>query len=353
MTRVAIERLTKRFDDTLAVDALDLEIGDHEFVSLLGPSGCGKTTTLRCIAGFEEPTSGRIAFDGVDVVDRFPEERNIGMVFQNYALFPHMTVRENLAFGLEMRGVASAEIERRTRRALEVVQLGDFGHRYPRQLSGGQQQRVALARAIVIEPAILLLDEPLANLDAKLREEMRFFIRGLQQEVGITTVYVTHDQGEAMVMSDRIVVMFEGVADQIGPPQEIYNRPATRRVASFIGQSNFVAAEVVAREDPDHVRLTTPLGPMRARFSGETPPGAKFDLVLRPEAVAVTDDAGGDNTFRGRLEERYFLGNQLACRLRTEDGELMSLVAPPWLAAEVGAELVGHFAADRTWLVAR
>ena len=212
MTKLTIEGLSKRFGEVVAVDKLDLEIEDGELISLLGPSGCGKTTTLRCIAGFETPTAGRILFDGTEVTGLEPERRNIGMVFQNYALFPHMTVTENLAFGLEMRKLAKREIGQRIDRVLETVQLTGYGDRYPRQLSGGQQQRVALARALVIEPSILLLDEPLANLDAKLRQEVRFFIRSLQKSVGITTVYVTHDQAESMVISDRIVVMFDAVA---------------------------------------------------------------------------------------------------------------------------------------------
>ena len=210
MTRLTLASLQKHYGAIAAVKGIDLDVAEGELVSLLGPSGCGKTTTLRCVAGFELPTGGLISFDSADVTMLPPERRDIGMVFQNYALFPHMDVRENLRFGLQMRKVPSAEVERRVDAVLAMVQLGGMGDRYPRQLSGGQQQRVALARALVIEPKLLLLDEPLANLDAKLRDEMRFFIRSLQKRVGITTLYVTHDQAEAMVMSDRIVVMFDG-----------------------------------------------------------------------------------------------------------------------------------------------
>ncbi|SLN68241.1 ABC transporter ATP-binding protein [Roseisalinus antarcticus] len=217
MAEVSITSLVKRYGDALAVDDLTLTAADGQFVSLLGPSGCGKSTTLKCIAGFEEITSGTIAFDGRDISGDLPEDRDIGMVFQSYALFPHMTVRGNLAFGLEMRRVGRAEMARRVDAALEMVQLVPYADRYPSELSGGQQQRVALVRALVIEPKILLLDEPLANLDAKLRDEMRTFIRDLQQRVGITTVYVTHDQSEAMTMSDRVVVMFAGRIAQAAP----------------------------------------------------------------------------------------------------------------------------------------
>ncbi|MBP0649502.1 ABC transporter ATP-binding protein, partial [Mycobacterium tuberculosis] len=230
MTEVTIRSLTKLFGSARAVDSISLTIPDGHFVSLLGPSGCGKTTTLMMIAGFLGADGGDILFDNQNVVKEPAEKRDIGMVFQNYALFPHMTVAQNLAFGLEMRKVPRADIKARCARVLDMVQLAGFEARYPRQLSGGQQQRVALARALVIEPRILLLDEPLANLDAKLREEMRFFIRDLQKRVGITTVYVTHDQSEAMTMSDTVVVMFGGRIAQAGAPAEIYERPANRMV---------------------------------------------------------------------------------------------------------------------------
>lgn len=353
MTRLAIEGLTKRFGEVAAVDSLDLAIADHEFISLLGPSGCGKTTTLRCIAGFESPSAGRITFDGTDIVERLPEDRNIGMVFQNYALFPHMTVRENLTFGLEMRKIPATDARSRIDKVLGIVQLDGLGDRYPRQLSGGQQQRVALARAIVIEPAILLLDEPLANLDAKLREEMRFFIRSLQQDVGITTVYVTHDQGEAMVMSDRIVVMFDGRVHQVGAPTAIYDRPASRQVASFIGQSNFIAAKVQGSEGGGLYHLDTVLGPLRSRFTGELPIGSEVDLVLRPEAVELTREqaVNGTNVVQAELTERYFLGHTLACRLRTDDGSILTVQAPPWLDLDVGGHIGCRFAPERTWLI--
>jgi len=260
MTRLVIERLEKRFGNVAALKSLSLRVEEGELISLLGPSGCGKTTTLRCVAGFEQPDAGEILFDAQNITQLPPERRDIGMVFQNYALFPHMTVSQNLAFGLEMRKVSQANVAERVKQALRMVQLEAMLDRYPRQLSGGQQQRVALARALVIEPRMLLLDEPLANLDASLREEMRFFIRDLQQRVGITTLYVTHDQSEAMVMSDRVVVMFSGEIAQVGPPRDLYARPASREVAQFIGRTQFVSGTVLARRDAAHVELDTPLG---------------------------------------------------------------------------------------------
>src|SRR5262245_3310916 len=233
MSSFTIRKLTKVYGAVAAVQSFDLEVAEGEFVSLLGPSGCGKTTTLRCLAGLETPTSGHIAFGERDVTWLAPEKRSIGMVFQNYALFPHLTVAENIGFGLNMRGIRGAEARGKVDAVMEIVQLGGFHARHPRELSGGQQQRVALARALVVEPALLLLDEPLANLDAKLRDEMRVFIRSLQRRVGITTLYVTHDQAEAMTVSDRVVVMFGGHIHQIGSPRDIYFRPATRDVANF------------------------------------------------------------------------------------------------------------------------
>jgi len=238
MAQVTLNRLTKKYDDTLVVKEISLKVMDGEFFSLLGPSGCGKTTILRMIAGFIFPTSGSIFIDDKDLSQVPANRRNTGMVFQNYALFPHMTVFENVAFGLQTRKVAKTEIRDRVRRAIELVGLSGLEHRPAPQLSGGQQQRVALARAVVIEPGILLLDEPLSNLDAKLREETRDQIRDLQKRLGITAIYVTHDQEEALAMSDRIAVMESGKCLQIGPPEVIYRQPANRFVASFIGNMN-------------------------------------------------------------------------------------------------------------------
>jgi putative spermidine/putrescine transport system ATP-binding protein len=243
-----LEGLAKSYGATVAVEAVDLEVGHGEFVSLLGPSGCGKTTILRMIAGLIEPTAGRIHLGGEDITERPVHKRNLGYVFQSYALFPHMTVAENVAFGLRRRGRPEAEITRRVDRALELVHLQGLGARLPRALSGGQQQRVALARAIVTEPTVLLLDEPLSNLDALLRDAMRVELKRLQQELGITTIFVTHDQAEALTLSDRIAVLNKGRLEQMGAPREIYHRPTTPFVAGFIGRSNFLRGRVSGTE---------------------------------------------------------------------------------------------------------
>jgi putative spermidine/putrescine transport system ATP-binding protein len=248
MAFLELEKLTKSFGAHNAVDGLTLSVEKGEFVALLGPSGCGKTTTLQMIAGFVEPTSGAIRLGGRDLLAIKPAKRGLGIVFQSYALFPHMTVAENVGFGLEMQGVGAAERRTRVGETLELVGLGAFASRFPRQMSGGQQQRVALARALVIRPQILLLDEPLSNLDAKLREGMQIELRQIQRTVGTTTILVTHDQAEAMALSDRIVVMNQGKAEQIGPPHEAYERPATPFVANFLGKTNLVNGTSVRPE---------------------------------------------------------------------------------------------------------
>ena len=248
MAFLELETLTKSVGTHNAVDGLTLGVETGEFVALLGPSGCGKTTTLQMIAGFVEPTSGSIRLAGKDLLAIKPAKRGLGIVFQSYALFPHMTVAENVGFGLEMQGVAAAERKTRVAETLELVGLGAFTTRFPRQMSGGQQQRVALARALVIRPQVLLLDEPLSNLDAKLREGMQIELRQIQRTVGTTTILVTHDQAEAMALSDRIVVMNQGKAEQIGPPHEAYERPATPFVANFLGKTNLVGGASVRPE---------------------------------------------------------------------------------------------------------
>jgi len=248
MAFLELEKLTKSFGAHIAVDGLTLSVEKGEFMALLGPSGCGKTTTLQMIAGFVEPTSGAIRLGGKDLLAIRPAKRGLGIVFQSYALFPHMTVAENVGFGLEMQSVGAAERRTRVGETLELVGLGAFASRFPRQMSGGQQQRVALARALVIRPQILLLDEPLSNLDAKLREGMQIELRQIQRTVGTTTILVTHDQAEAMALSDRIVVMNQGKAEQIGPPHEAYERPATPFVANFLGKTNLVNGTSVRPE---------------------------------------------------------------------------------------------------------
>jgi putative spermidine/putrescine transport system ATP-binding protein len=347
MTEVSILSLVKRYGDHAAVDDITLKVKQGEFVSLLGPSGCGKTTTLKCLAGFEAADDGQILFDGHDVAHLPPERRDIGMVFQNYALFPHMTVAQNLAFGLQMRKVSRSEIKRRVDAALELVQLSGLGARYPRELSGGQQQRVALARALVIEPKILLLDEPLANLDAKLRDEMRTFIRELQRRVGITTIYVTHDQAEAMTMSDTVVVMFAGRIAQAADPETIYDRPANRAVAAFVGQANILSCTM-----PDPADATSGL----KTAGGAIPiPNAlaqeKFtsiDIMARPEAIAIVEASDPRTHLTGKVTHRYFHGAFVDYRIALADTVLAVQAVPP---ARFGVgEMVGLILdSERLW----
>ncbi|MCL5776259.1 ABC transporter ATP-binding protein [Limibaculum sp. FT325] len=307
-----------------------LEIPEGAFVTLLGPSGCGKTTTLRMIAGLLDPSEGEIAIKGRRVNEVPIHKRNLGLVFQNYALFPHRTVAENVAFGLRYRGVAREDIRRRVAEALALVQLPDLGHRYPRELSGGQQQRVALARAIVIEPDVLLLDEPLSALDANLREDMRVELKRIQHRLGITTVFVTHDQGEALAMSDRIVVMSAGRVEQAGPPEEVYNTPATEFVARFLGASNILGARVAAAGDgevvldADHFgRITLP--PERARGVG---PGARAKLVIRAEKLGLSPPGAppGDGiSIDGRIETVDYQGQVARYFVRVGDTQLQAI----------------------------
>ena len=312
MSFLDLDRVSKRFGDHVAVDDLRLGVDKGEFVALLGPSGCGKTTTLQMIAGFVELTSGAIRLDGRDLADISPAKRGLGIVFQSYALFPHMTAAENVAFGLEMRGVGRTERDARVREALAMVGLTGFAERYPRRMSGGQQQRVALARALVIRPNVLLLDEPLSNLDAKLREEMQIELRQIQRNLGTTTVLVTHDQIEAMALSDRIVVMNQGRVEQIGTPQETYERPASAFVSHFLGKTNEFAAEI-ERSGPSP-RLVAGSGAWPA------PPGlsGRVTIAVRPEKVTFGD--GADAGLSGRVVTRIFQGNHWLFQCETERG---------------------------------
>ena len=341
MTEVSIEKLTKDYGQGPAVNAISLKIAEGEFISLLGPSGCGKTTTLKMIAGFEDATAGAIRFDGRDVVNVAVEKRDIGMVFQNYALFPHMTVEQNLAFGLEMRKIPKPQIREKIAKVLDMVQLAGYAERYPRQLSGGQQQRVALARALVIEPKILLLDEPLANLDAKLREEMRVFIRDLQRRVGITTVYVTHDQAEAMTMSDRVVVMFGGRIAQIGTPSDIYERPANLEVAEFVGQVNIVRGKVGGG------LVSTAFGDVPV--AGGHADGTELMLALRPEAVELLPVNSGATGVPAKVLSSYYSGSLVDYRLELSNGATVSVQTFPRTRFADGEQVLVHAPADRFW----
>ncbi|MGZ0050534.1 ABC transporter ATP-binding protein [Brevibacillus gelatini] len=313
MSSVTLDHVHKRFGKAKGVEDVHIHIESGEFFTFLGPSGCGKTTTLRMIAGFYYPTEGQIRFGSKEVTSVPPHKRNTGMVFQNYALFPHMTVFENIAFGLQVRSVGKAEIKERVERIMKLVRLEGYGERRIDQLSGGQQQRVALARALVIEPQILLLDEPLSNLDAKLREETRFEIKRLQLELGITTIYVTHDQAEAMSMSDRIMVMQGGVVQQVGTPHEIYHRPVNRFVASFIGETNLWAGTVVGRDQAEvHVRISS--GQVLCGLAKNASPKARLavgepvTLSIRPEAVQESSERVGMNIVAGTVVLSEFTG---------------------------------------------
>ena len=285
---VLLDRVTKRFGAVTAVDDLSVAIRDGEFFSMLGASGCGKTTTLRMIAGFEFPTSGTISLDGVPVETVPAYQRNVNTVFQSYALFPHMTVNENIAFGLQMQKINATDIQRRVRDALALVQLTGYGERRPKQLSGGQQQRVALARALVNHPKVLLLDEPLGALDLKLRKEMQIELKRLQQEVGITFIYVTHDQEEALTMSDRIAVMHAGKMLQIGTPTEIYERPATRYVADFIGEANFLDGTITGRDGAYTVVTLADGLVLPGVAAGPLTDGSAVTIAVRPEKLRLT-----------------------------------------------------------------
>jgi spermidine/putrescine ABC transporter ATP-binding subunit len=307
---IELRDVSKRFGDAAAVTALSLSVPKGEMVSLLGPSGCGKTTTLNLVAGFLQPDEGTILIGGKPVHDQPPYRRNLGMVFQNFALFPHLTVFQNVAFGLRMRGDRPAEIERRVREALAMVELSGFDNRYRGELSGGQSQRVALARAIVVEPIALLLDEPFSALDANLREQMRSEVRAIQQRIGITTIFVTHDQSEALAMSDRVVVMSRGRIEQAGTPQEIYNRSANTFVARFVGQMNLLKGVVVEKSADSAIvlagQLRLEVGDARALTAGEA-----VTVGLRPESIRiVSEDQEG---FAGSVTEAAFLGATTQC----------------------------------------
>jgi ABC-type Fe3+/spermidine/putrescine transport system ATPase subunit len=348
LSRLKLSGVSKRFGDFLAVDGIDLELTSGEFVSLLGPSGCGKTTTLRMIAGFVDPTLGTIEMDDQILSSPAgsvpPDRRQMSMIFQSYAIWPNMTVEQNVAFGLELRKITSAEVKRRVGEMLEVVHMNHLADRYPAELSGGQQQRVALARAIVIRPSVLLLDEPLSNLDATLREEMRFEIRRLHDEFHVTTVYVTHDQAEAMVTSDRIAVMNHGRIEQVDHPRALYNKPKTRFVAGFIGRTNFIEGTSDGHEISfDGFALP------RAGFEREVPSGAKAVFSVRPHSMRLSETPSaarnGCACVGVVVVERAFLGEHwdyvvrpresaLTLRVTTSPMDDFAVGATAWLEFE-------------------
>lgn len=313
MSYLQFRSLGKNFGDFVAVSDMNFSVERGEFISFLGPSGCGKTTTLQMIAGLLTPTTGKIFLDGVDITDSPANKRGLGIVFQSYALFPHMTVFENVSFGLEMRGIAKTERLQRCRDTLEQVRLESFANRYPKELSGGQRQRVALARALVIEPPVLLLDEPLSNLDAKLREEMRIELRLLQQDIGVTTILVTHDQEEALSMSDRIVVMQQGEVSQIATPLELYERPASTFVSRFVGKTNLMQGQVTAANEVSindtQLKVET----------GQHKPGTVVQVSIRPEKFLMSTETTG---LEVNVEAAIFLGASWLYRVNGDLGEL-------------------------------
>jgi len=344
VSTVELEGVSKRYGDFAAVRDLDLAVRDGEFLTLLGPSGCGKTTTLRMIAGLVAPSAGTIRIGAADVTRIPPQRRSLGMVFQDYALFPHLTVAENIAFGMVERRTAKSQIRRRVTELLDLIRLPEVGDRYPSQISGGQQQRVALARAVAVEPQVLLMDEPLGALDLKLREAMQIELRNIQQALSITTIYVTHDQTEAMSLSDRIAVMNGGRIEQLGTPDAVYERPRTRFVAGFIGKINFFAGEIVGRDGvfamlrwADRV-LRAPAGE-----AGADPRG-KFVLAVRPEHITISPDGGEGrpvNRIAGTVTQIVYTGNLIHALVELPTREtIIAEARPAQLALRSGSAVV-------------
>lgn len=322
MSFLQLHGLTKKFAETTAVDDLSLDVEKGEFVSLLGPSGCGKTTTLQMIAGFVDVTAGNIILDGKDITFAKPNERGLGIVFQTYALFPHMTVEKNVAFGLEMRKLSAGDIAQKVKSALAMAQLEKFAQRYPRELSGGQRQRVALARALVIQPPVLLLDEPLSNLDANLREEMQFELRRIQQQAGTTTIMVTHDQAEALSVSDRVVVMREGRVIQIDEPYAMYENPATPFISRFVGKTNTFPVRLTSSAqgsqfDLDGHRITLQ-GESNTAVHRDAAESTDALISLRPEKIVLGPE--GQGRFAGTVKNSFFLGNLWMYEVQTAFG---------------------------------
>jgi len=347
MAFIEIRNLFKQYKKVTAVNRIQLEVNKGELLTLLGPSGCGKTTTLRCIAGLEKPEEGDIIIDGKSMISEGfvqPAKRGIGMMFQNYAVWPHMKVYNNIVYGLKLQKISRQSIKEKAKDVLELVGLQGLQDRYPGQLSGGQQQRVALARALIRNPKVLLLDEPLSNLDAKLREKMRFEIKSLVKRMGITSVYVTHDQAEAMVISDRIVVMEKGNIVQIGSPHEIYQKPATRFVADFIGAMNFIPGDVVqVFPGTNEVSVRTEFSDKllcRSTDGNVTTPGQKVYASIRPEDVEVFGEPprAGENLFKGIIANKAYLGNFLFLFIDMK-GTTIRVQAPHQLLQEEGSEI--------------
>ncbi|MEK6323384.1 MAG: ABC transporter ATP-binding protein [Acidobacteriota bacterium] len=319
---VELQDVTKRFGEVTAVDSVSLAVARGEFLTLLGPSGCGKTTLLRMIAGFESPDAGRVILTGSDVTELSPHQRDVTTVFQHYALFPHLNVFDNVSFGLERRRARRDEIKRRVAAALEMVRLDGLDERKPGELSGGQQQRVALARALVVEPKVLLLDEPLAALDLKLRKQMQLELKGLQRRLGISFIYVTHDQEEALTMSDTIVVMNAGRIEQIGRAEEIYERPLTEFVAGFIGASNTIEGIVEAVDGLSIISIGNTR--VSARANG-VKPGERVRVLVRPEKISISSDAS-PHALAGKIESAVYLGESTQWKISIEGGQAITVL---------------------------
>ncbi len=335
-TTVRVDAVTKRFGDAVAVDDVSVDIARGEFFTLLGSSGCGKTTLLRMIAGFLRQTKGHLYFGEHCVDDLAPQHRNTGMVFQSYAIFPHMSVIDNIAYGLRARGQGAAEIKAKVEKYLALTRLEKLGHRKPRELSGGQQQRVVLARAMVIEPDVLLMDEPLSNLDTEMRIHLRSEIRALQRQVGITTIYVTHDQEEALLMSDRIAVMRAGRFEQVGDPHAIYNQPATRFVASFIGENNFLAVRAV-RSEGEHTLVELPGAHLLAQGKPPASTGA-LDVAIRPQDITLAaPDDGQHPGLTGTLVDIQFHGGTVRFSMDLGDAGTAQVAASSRTGASMPA----------------
>ena len=344
MTQLELTKLVKRFGDVAAVKGISLLVEPGSLVALLGPSGCGKTTTLRMIAGLEQPTEGDILFDGASVAGIPPEKREIGMVFQRYVLFPHMSVEKNVSFGLRMKGVDRAEIDRRVREIMKVVQLEGFENRFPSQLSGGQQQRVAIARTVVTNPRLLLMDEPLSNLDAKLREEMRAFITELQARLNITTLFVTHDQVEAIELADKIGVIFGGELVQFGTPEEIFNRPATLQIANFMGATNVIKGQLKTRQ-----ALETSAGTLNLLRPLSQNEGSPITATIRPEHIDISYEAGQTNTLKASVTEAVYYGGIVSYTVKAADFEL-NIKDRSVRRFDVGEEVYLHLGERHIWV---
>ncbi|MBI4789119.1 MAG: ABC transporter ATP-binding protein [Chloroflexi bacterium] len=353
---LTLDHLTKRFPargtagEVTAVDDISLNIEKGQFVTLLGPSGCGKTTTLRLIAGFEFPTSGHITLDGQRLEDVPPNRRDMAMVFQSYAIFPHLNVFDNITYGLKIKKMSATEIRRKTEEVMKLTQLTGLHDRAPNQLSGGQQQRVALARALVVEPKVLLFDEPLSNLDAKLREEMRFEIRDLQKRLGITAIYVTHAQEEALVMSDLIAVINKGKLAQLGSPEEIYERPRSKFIADFIGLSDFIPARVESF-DAETAQVTVGSATLTVTSMPGIVTGQTATLFIRPNDVAFVNDSQAENILCGTVKQATYLGDVVDYRVRVEN-LLVRVQAPSTHRRAVGEPVRLHLPTERCHIIA-